>query len=524
MNQIQTSTPINFSKSGNNSERRSWLNHDVTQQLYRNTVNQSNRYEKATSPWDSIEGPKFVDFERTPGGPRDSYFDRRQSDCQSPQRKEEMVLPMDDGTMDVLSSFKSCSISAIVETNSDAEEETLVADPHANENEAFQSFEPMQESLDAYESKNDRRTSIVKPFSFEQREKENQERRESRRAYYKMLSDRMSDHSFKARPAPKIHQRSTAVINNSANEPKLQATPKKIIRVPRKTDVNGNQAEEAEQSEMAVQPPKLEKPSGNPSMQKAKSATALVQSQQKARTANNPFAVPLKTKSATHLPQPRALPTAANPSVGQSKTKSATSQASPQKVKQTSKLLPLYLKKNTTVQSQQAAKALINPFSSQIKIKNVSNPFQWKKSTDTLSNVQGVKIEKGAGHSSNVQDGEKSALHSVQEKKQKPFQITLPHRKIGIPKGPDLMTAKRARERQQFEEKIKERERQRQEIKKMEAAARQAREEEEYARLRKQTLFKARPVPQFKNILPPAQKRPLTEPMMPIFVKRRRCA
>lgn len=52
-------------------------------------------------------------------------------------------------------------------------------------------------------------------------------------------------------------------------------------------------------------------------------------------------------------------------------------------------------------------------------------------------------------------------------KKQKPFQLSLPHRKIEIPKPPVLMTEKRARDRQLFDEKLRERERQREETKKM---------------------------------------------------------
>ncbi|XP_015124155.1 targeting protein for Xklp2 [Diachasma alloeum] len=522
---IQTSTPISFPKSGNNSERNSWLNQDVTQQLYRNTWNKFKSPEKASSPWDAIEGPKFVDFEDAPGEPRDSYFDRRQSDCPSPQRKEQMVLPTSDETMEIVSSFKSCSISAIVETNSEVEDATLIADETLNENDHFQSLEAMQESFDVDKSKSDRRMSIVKPFSFELREKENQQRRESRRAYYKMLTERMSFHSFKARPAPKIHQRSTTVVNTTETEVKLETTPRRIIRVPRKTDVNANKADEKiEKPKTTVRAPKLEKPSGNLSLQKAKGATALVQPQQAAATGCNPFTVQSRAKSVTTLAQPRQTPaTASNPFVVQPKAKSATSHSSPHKVKPASNPLPSHLKTKSTLQPQHAGKTSSNPFSLQTKAKNATNPFQWQKSKDTPSNVHVIRIKKPTGHSGDVQDGGNSALHSVQSKKQKPFQVSLPHRKIEIPKGPELMTAKRARERQQFEEKMRERERQKEEIKKMEAAAQQAREQEEYARLRKQTVFKARPVPNFKNVLPPVQKRPLTEPMMPIFVKRRRC-
>ncbi|XP_011313150.1 targeting protein for Xklp2 homolog [Fopius arisanus] len=523
--QIQTSTPINLPRMGNNSKRHSWLNQDVTQQLYRNSWNKFKTPEKASSPWDAIEGPKFVNFEDAQCEPRDSYFDRRKSDCPSPQRKEEMTLPTPDETVDIVSSFKSCSISAIIESSIEIEDETLVADETVNENSRI---EIVEECFGTDTSTSDRRISIVQPFSFELREKENQQRRESRRAYYKMLTDRMSNHSFKAKPAPKIHQKSIAAVNIGDDDIKLENTPK-IIRVPRKIDVNASNLEEMSEKQKTynrttVNALKFKKPIENRSQQKAKSATGLTQSQQTVPTRLNVRTIQSRTKSTTALAQPRQTPTtASNPFAVQSKAKIATAHQSPNKTKTTSNPFSFNSKAKNTLQTQHTHNTATNPFSLLAKAKNAVNPFPWQKST--AANIHVVKNEKSNEQSEEVEDRGKSctsSAHFLPMKKQKPFQVALSRRKIEISKGPELMTAKRALERQQFEEKMKERERQKEEIKKQEAAAQQAREREEFIRLRKQTVFKARPVPQFKNILPPVQKRPLTEPTMPIFTKRRR--
>lgn len=85
------------------------------------------------------------------------------------------------------------------------------------------------------------------------------------------------------------------------------------------------------------------------------------------------------------------------------------------------------------------------------------------------------------------------------------------------------MTAQRAQQRQLFEEHIREREREREEQKKQEIADKLSREKQDIARLRKLTVHKARPVPQFiNNPQPPMTKRQLTQPTIPILVKRRR--
>lgn len=42
------------------------------------------------------------------------------------------------------------------------------------------------------------------------------------------------------------------------------------------------------------------------------------------------------------------------------------------------------------------------------------------------------------------------------------------------------------------------------------------------ARLRKQTVHKAQPIRKYKGGLPQIQKRPLTEPLSPKLLKRRR--
>lgn len=56
----------------------------------------------------------------------------------------------------------------------------------------------------------------------------------------------------------------------------------------------------------------------------------------------------------------------------------------------------------------------------------------------------------------------------------------------------------------------------------MEIAAKKKQEEEEIAQLRKQIVHKAQPIRRYKIELPKVEKRPLTDPISPILLKRRR--
>lgn len=53
-------------------------------------------------------------------------------------------------------------------------------------------------------------------------------------------------------------------------------------------------------------------------------------------------------------------------------------------------------------------------------------------------------------------------------------------------------------------------------------AARKKREEEEILKMRKAMVHKAQPIKKFKCVTNPVVKRPLTEPITPIVIKRQR--
>nr|XP_012135073.1 PREDICTED: targeting protein for Xklp2-like [Megachile rotundata] len=90
------------------------------------------------------------------------------------------------------------------------------------------------------------------------------------------------------------------------------------------------------------------------------------------------------------------------------------------------------------------------------------------------------------------------------------------------PKTPPLRTTTRAQQRKRFDEAIKEKEKQREELKQMEIAAKKKQEKEELLLLRKQLVHKAQPIRNYKLNLPPIEKRPLTDPVSPLTLKRRR--
>nr|XP_033338012.1 uncharacterized protein LOC117227120 [Megalopta genalis]XP_033338021.1 uncharacterized protein LOC117227120 [Megalopta genalis]XP_033338030.1 uncharacterized protein LOC117227120 [Megalopta genalis]XP_033338032.1 uncharacterized protein LOC117227120 [Megalopta genalis]XP_033338041.1 uncharacterized protein LOC117227120 [Megalopta genalis] len=107
----------------------------------------------------------------------------------------------------------------------------------------------------------------------------------------------------------------------------------------------------------------------------------------------------------------------------------------------------------------------------------------------------------------------------------KPPILPCPVRKnLMRPKTPPLQTAIRAEERKRFNNILKMKELEMQQRRQMELAANKIQEEREIALLRKQTVHKAQPVPKYKLNLPKVPKRPLTDAISPLTLKRRRIA
>ena len=103
--------------------------------------------------------------------------------------------------------------------------------------------------------------------------------------------------------------------------------------------------------------------------------------------------------------------------------------------------------------------------------------------------------------------------------------LAVPHitrKNLKKPKIPNLQTAIRAQLRKRFDDTIREKERQNEQLKQMEIAAKKKQEEEERLYLRKQTVHKSQPIRKYKLGLPNVAKRPLTDPVSPIPLKRRR--
>lgn len=107
------------------------------------------------------------------------------------------------------------------------------------------------------------------------------------------------------------------------------------------------------------------------------------------------------------------------------------------------------------------------------------------------------------------------------EVQKKSHMLHLPRTK-SRPKTPPLQTSVRAQQRKRFDDAIKEKEKQKEQRKQMEIAAKKKQEQEELMRLRKQMVHKAQPIRNYKLGLPPIEKRPLTDPVSPISLKRRR--
>ncbi|KAF3420038.1 hypothetical protein E2986_05128 [Frieseomelitta varia] len=117
---------------------------------------------------------------------------------------------------------------------------------------------------------------------------------------------------------------------------------------------------------------------------------------------------------------------------------------------------------------------------------------------------------------------DKQSKKNIEVWKKPPFVPRLAKKKLQLPKTPPLHTMIRAQERKQFDDTVKEKERLREEKRQMEIAAKKKQEEEEIALLRKKTVHKAQPIPKYKSSLPKVEKRPLTDPVSPLVMKRRR--
>ncbi|XP_043520373.1 targeting protein for Xklp2-like [Frieseomelitta varia] len=118
---------------------------------------------------------------------------------------------------------------------------------------------------------------------------------------------------------------------------------------------------------------------------------------------------------------------------------------------------------------------------------------------------------------------DKQSGKNIEVWKKPPFVPRLAKRMLQLPKTPPLHTVTRAQERKQFDDTVKEKERLREEKRQMEIAAKKKQEEEEISLLRKRTVHKAQPIPKYKSNLPKVEKRPLTDPVSPLVMKRRRC-
>ncbi|XP_076760919.1 uncharacterized protein LOC143429273 [Xylocopa sonorina] len=106
--------------------------------------------------------------------------------------------------------------------------------------------------------------------------------------------------------------------------------------------------------------------------------------------------------------------------------------------------------------------------------------------------------------------------------KKPPLIPILPHKKTERAKTPPLRSAARALERKRFDQYLQEKERLNQQLKEMEIAAKKKQEQKEILELRQRITFKAKPIRKYKPDLPRVEKRPLTDPISPITLKRRR--
>lgn len=158
---------------------------------------------------------------------------------------------------------------------------------------------------------------------------------------------------------------------------------------------------------------------------------------------------------------------------------------------------------------------IVYPFTFDLQKKNTQEGKQENIKKILKDENKAMKVEK-----SNNRD--KKITRSTDLWKKPPFVPYLSKQKLPPPKSPPLRTASRAQERKRFDENIQKKNKQKEQMIQMAIAAKKKQEEEEIALLRKQMVHKAQPIHKYKIGLPKINKRPLTDPVSPIVLKRRR--
>ena len=158
---------------------------------------------------------------------------------------------------------------------------------------------------------------------------------------------------------------------------------------------------------------------------------------------------------------------------------------------------------------------IVYPFTFDLQKKNTQEGKQENIKKILKNENKATKVEK-----SNNRD--KKITRSTDLWKKPPFVPYLSKQKLPPPKSPPLRTASRAQERKRFDENIQKKNKQKEQMIQMAIAAKKKQEEEEIALLRKQMVHKAQPIHKYKIGLPKINKRPLTDPVSPIVLKRRR--
>ncbi|KAK1135991.1 hypothetical protein K0M31_000560 [Melipona bicolor] len=190
------------------------------------------------------------------------------------------------------------------------------------------------------------------------------------------------------------------------------------------------------------------------------------------------------------------------------------------KQKQKQERLKKLLEEETKVKTFRA-KPVPNFIKSRIKTTN--NLYNNNKNKENkLTNDKNKLTNNNLNQKVQNSDNSGKQIKNIEVWKKPPFVPCLTKKKLQLPKPPLLHTMIRAQERKLFDDTIKEKERLREEKRQMEIAAKKKQEEEEIALLRKKTVHKAQPIRKYIMSLPKVDKRPLTDPVSPILMKRRR--
>ncbi|XP_060817184.1 targeting protein for Xklp2-like [Bombus pascuorum] len=158
---------------------------------------------------------------------------------------------------------------------------------------------------------------------------------------------------------------------------------------------------------------------------------------------------------------------------------------------------------------------VVYPFTFDLRKKNTQDGKQ-----ENIKKI--LKDENKVKKIENSNNCDKIIKKSTDLWKKPPFVPQLSRQKLPPPKSPPLHTASRAQERKRFDENIQKKNKQKEQMIQMAIAAKKKQEEEEIALLRKQMVHKAQPIHKYKIGLPKINKRPLTDPVSPIVLKRRR--